>query len=316
MRRALPYASWPLIAFLGLNFTPSEHHDTYPTITPDGKSHAGKVVLVTGASKGIGRTISTAFAQAGVTTIALAARSIEGLKSTAEAVKAAAPSSIDVLLVEVDVTDVKSVAAAAETLRSRFGRLDILVNNAGYFEDEALIADSDPSEWWKVYEVNVLGTYLVTRAFLPILLAGGDKTILNLSTVGTLITVPGTSAYLVSCCLIGAARADIPLFQSSKFANLRVQELLVMEYGSQGLLTYGIHPGVIPSDMSSKLPQNIHHLIVDTVELAAHTLVYLTKQRKEWLNGRYVSATWDVSELEALKDTVVEGDLLKMKLAV
>ena len=75
------------------------------------------------------------------------------------------------------------------------------------------------------------------------------------------------------------------------------------------------HPGVIATDMGSSLPEEYHPLLIDTVELAADSLVWLTETRKEWLSGRYVSANWDVTELEARKDEIVKGDKLKFKMA-
>lgn len=95
------------------------------------------------------------------------------------------------LTVKLDVLDQSSVDGAAKQVEQEFGGLDILVNNAGWIEKVALIGDSNPEEWWYTMEVNIRGVYLSTRAFLPMLLKGGMKTIFNLSSVGAHGARPG-----------------------------------------------------------------------------------------------------------------------------
>ena len=92
-------------------------------------------------------------------------------------------------------------------------------------------------------------------------------------------------------------------------------ELIEVEYAASNILPIAFHPGAIPTDMGSSLPEDFHHILIDTVDLAADSLVWLTEARKEWLSGRYVSANWDVTELEARKDEIVKGDKLKFKMA-
>ena len=151
------------------------HHDTYHTIDASQWNLKGKVVIITGASRGIGRSTAISFARAGVSGIAIGARSTEALKEVENAViRAASQKHTDcsprVLKLSLDVTDEASVNAAARSAKETFGRLDILINNAGYLELFKEIAQSDVSEWWKSWEVNIKGTYLVTRALLPLLL--------------------------------------------------------------------------------------------------------------------------------------------------
>lgn len=208
------------------------------------------------------------------------------------------------LSLSLEVTDQKSVDAAAKEVTDAFGgRLDILVNNAGYLETWVPIAESDPDEWWRTWEVNLKGPYLVSRAFVPLLLntSNGPKTVVNISSVGAHRIMPGASAY-----------------QTSKFALLRLTEFLQAEYGSQGLLTFAVHPGGVPTDLAKCMPTEMHAVLTDTPELAGDTIVYLTADRKEWewLAGRYVSCNWDVEELRAKKGEVERGDLLKVRMAV
>ena len=68
--------------------------------------------------------------------------------------------------------------------------------------------------------------------------------------------------------------------------------------------------------MGTDVPEEYKHFFVDTVELAAHTTVWLTKDRREWLSGRFVSCTWDMEELLEKKEEIIQGDKLKAKLVV
>ena len=96
----------------------------------------------------------------------------------------------------MDVVDPKAVELTAKEVERSFeGRLDVLVNNAGYLETFRHVSESDPGDYWKTWEVNVKGPYLVTRAFLPLLMRGGSKQIINLSSIGAHLTTDGASAH-------------------------------------------------------------------------------------------------------------------------
>lgn len=149
-----------------------------------------------------------------------------------KAASAAGKQSPRVLQVKLDVTSRESVEAAAVAVKQGFGKLDILINNAGVFENIAPVADSDPDDWWNTWTVNIRGPYLIARAFLPLLLKGGDKQMVSVSSVGAHLLTPGLSSY-----------------QSCKLALLRFTEFLCVEYGEKGLMAFSIHPGNVPTDM-------------------------------------------------------------------
>lgn len=104
--------------------------------------------------------------------------------------------------------------------------------------------------------------------------------------------------------------------QTGKLAILRLTEFLVTEYGAHGLLAVSLDPGSVLTDMGAGLPQQFHASLVDTPELAANTLVWLTRDRKDWLAGREVVVNWDVEELVTKREEVVKGDKLKVRLVV
>ncbi|KAL4779893.1 hypothetical protein BJX76DRAFT_339458 [Aspergillus varians] len=286
----------------GVNFTSRSHHDTYPAIKPSDRDLSSKYVFITGASKGIGRETALSYASAGCAGIGIGARTdlTEVTRLISETASAAGKATPKVVAVALDVTDEKSVAAAAETVAVAFPRLDILINNAGFLEKRSKIIDSDPEEWWKTWTVNVRGPYLVTRAFLPQMIEkGGEKTVVNLSSIAAHLTSPGGSAY-----------------QTSKLAVQRWTEFLHVDHGPDGILTYGVHPGGVPTDMGKRLPIETQAVLKETPKLCADTLVFLTEKRRDWLAARYISATWDVEELLAKEDEIVQGDKLKVRMVV
>ena len=181
----------------GLDFTRTLHHDTYDFIKPEQFDLNGKAIFITGPSKGVGYAAALSYARAGASYMGLGARSdMSGLeKEIQEAAKRAGKKAPKTLAVKLDVTNEESVSNAAKDVERVFGRLDILVNNAGYLEPFVPVVESKVEEWWKVYEINVKGVYLPTRAFLPLMLKGGMKTILNTSSIGAHLIVPGASGY-------------------------------------------------------------------------------------------------------------------------
>lgn len=92
------------------------------------------------------------------------------------------------------------------------------------------------------YEINLKGVYLPTKAFLPLMLKGGEKTIVNVSSAGAHLLTPGGSGY-----------------QTTKFALLRFTEYIMVEYGERGMLAYCVHPGEIMTHLASKIPKEKHH---------------------------------------------------------
>jgi NAD(P)-dependent dehydrogenase (short-subunit alcohol dehydrogenase family) len=230
--------------------TTQVHSDTYPAISSlSNPSPLNKSVFVVGASRGIGLEIATSFAQAGASHIALGARSsLDSLKQTllAAAAKANRPEP-KILCVKLDVTSQQSTEEAAKLVEKEFGKLDILINNAGVIGEMKFLTDGDPDVWWHTWNVNVKGPYLMTRAFLPLMLKGGDKTIISTSSVGAHLVSPRMSDY-----------------QSTKLAILRLMQSVSEDYKEQGVVAYSIHPGNVATDMVGgpgleKLPEHLKH---------------------------------------------------------
>jgi NAD(P)-dependent dehydrogenase (short-subunit alcohol dehydrogenase family) len=284
-----------------INFV-TTHNDTYPAISPSNANLSGRSVFITGASKGVGKTTAIRYAMAGCSKIAIAARSplAEVEKEVKAAAAAAGRPEPQVLALHVDITSDESVKTAADKVAQEFGgSLDVLIANAGYLEKWVPVTESDPVEWWRSWETNIKGTYLCARYFLPLVLASEMKTVIVVSSHGSQVMFDGASAY-----------------QGSKFALCRFTEFLDQEYHDKGLIAVTVHPGGIPTDLALNMPKQQHHFLIDTPEIAADGLLWLGKERREWLAGRYFSCNWDVEEFEKRKDEIVSKDLLKFRFRV
>ncbi|KAK4108266.1 NAD(P)-binding protein [Canariomyces notabilis] len=259
-------------------------------------------MLITGASKGVGKTTAVRFAMAGCSKIALVARS--SLAEVEKEVKAAAMNAghpePHVLSLNVDVTLEDQVRDAASTVGQAFGgSLDVLIANAGYLDGWKLITESDSAPWWTTWEVNVKGTYLFAKYFIPLVLQSSLKTFMTLSSIGAQWIHPSASSY-----------------QTAKFAICRFTEFIDQEYHTQGLIAVAVHPGGVRTELATNMPEDLHKYLVDTPEVAADAMLWLAKERKEWLAGRFFSCNWDVKELEERKDEIVEQGLLKFRMRI
>ncbi|KAI1337811.1 hypothetical protein F5Y15DRAFT_144747 [Xylariaceae sp. FL0016] len=285
------------------NFISKTYTDTYSYISPEKADLSGRSVFITGASKGIGRSTALSYAAAGCGKIAIGARS--DLSSLEHDIKQAAANAgrkkaPKVVAVKLDVASEDSVKAAAETITKDFGgALDVLVCNAGYLEDWKPIGELNAAEWWTTYEINVKGVALTLNSCIPLLLKGDLKTAILTSSYGGLMVRPGGSGY-----------------QSAKFAVCRLAEFMDVEYADKGLVCFAIHPGSVKTELAYGLPEEMHKMLVDEPELPADTIMWLGKEHRPWLGGRYVSVCWDMEELEKKKDDIVQRDLLKFRMVV
>lgn len=151
---------------------------------------AGKTALITGAGTGIGRAIALAMAREGAE-VSLAARRRELLEEVAREIGKAGGAA---LAVECDVTRRASVESALAATVKRFGKLNVVVNNAG----AALVADAEKTsdeDWQRILDVNLTGTFLISRAALELFRAAGGGAIVNIGSVLGLVARKDRAAY-------------------------------------------------------------------------------------------------------------------------
>jgi NADP-dependent 3-hydroxy acid dehydrogenase YdfG len=187
----------------------------------------GKVVLVTGASSGIGQATALALSKAG-TRVAVGARRADRLKTLAED----APG--EVLVLELDVTDRQSVQDAVEATIERFGAIDALVNNAGIMLS-GMILGADTTEWTRMVETNLLGSMYAVHAALPHLL----------ESKGAVVQISSTSGRTAS--------AASGVYAATKFGITAFSEALRQEITAQGVRVIVVEPGFVSTELASHI---------------------------------------------------------------
>ena len=215
-----------------------------------------KVVLVTGAGRGMGVDIARAALDAGHRVVATA--------RDAERVTRAMGSPVDLLAVSLDVTNPDSVQAAVDAAVQRFGRIDVLVNNAGNFY-AGFFEEITPDDFRAQVETNLFGPLNVTRAVLPVMRAQRSGLVVTISSTGGLIGQEFCSAY-----------------SASKFALEGFMESLAPEVAPFGIRTMVVEPGFFRTDL----------LTPESTSYAASTIDDYTERTKQtveaWngMNGR------------------------------
>ena len=232
----------------------------------------GKVIIVTGASRGIGASASAALAKAGATVV-LTARDGALTEQVAKSIGPSASSRA------CDVSDYAAFAALVADTVSRFGKLDALINNAGVIEPIATIADSDPAAWGRNVAINLTGAYHAIRAVLPGMLAAGGGTIVNVSSGAAIRPLEGWSAYC-------SAKAGLHMLTRA----------IALETAGKGIRVFGFQPGTTDTDMQvlirasgvnpvSQIPREK----LTPVALPAESIVYLCTPAADDLNGQEFS---------------------------
>ncbi|CEN60529.1 hypothetical protein ASPCAL02965 [Aspergillus calidoustus] len=282
----------PNLFVKAMAFTKNAHRDVYPAVDPKQPklSQAGKVIVITGATRGLGRGFAISFAQAKAAAIALLGRSADALAETEKQVKEISPETV-VLSLVADVRDEAGINAAFETIVAKCGVPDVLINNAGYLVNE-VIGESTVESFWTVQEINVKGVLIVSKAFLKAIEASPEqeRTIINLTSTSTQTTGIALDAYTVS-----------------KVAVTKLTEFLAAEYPA--ITSVNLDPGMVATDMGVSVPI-IAAFLYDTVELASGAAVWLCSGDRKFLSGRYFLVNWDVEELEVRREEIIAENLL------
>lgn len=284
------------------------HNAPYAEIDPAAdlkNSAAGKVVFIAGASRGIGQATAVAFAQAGAKAVYLTARSESALEETQALVKAANPNTACAVSA-CDVAVAAEVEAAVADCVAQFGGIDAADANAGLLNPFTRIGETDPESWWRNWEVNVRGTYHVIRFTLPHLIESATRWGAEGGSGGHLILMSSVGAQLL---MTGASD-----YQTSKHAINRLCEFVQTDHGEDGIKCFALHPGGVATKLGLAMPEFLHEYLDDDPALAACFSVWLCSGQADWAAGRYLSATWDVGELLAMRDEILEQDLLVNRL--
>lgn len=196
----------------------------------------GKVAIVTGAGRGIGRAISRVLAREGAS-VTLGARSEGELREAAGEILAAGGRCI---WVPTDVTSEGSVNAMVRRTVEAFGTVDILVNNAGVAGPTALLEDTTRQDWEKTFAVNLIGPFLCCKAVLPILKAKRSGRIINISSVSGKRPLVRRTPYT-----------------TSKMGIIGLTRTLAVEVGEYGITVNSVCPGATRGPRLESVIQNL-----------------------------------------------------------
>jgi NAD(P)-dependent dehydrogenase (short-subunit alcohol dehydrogenase family) len=185
------------------------------------KMLARKVAVVTGAGNGIGRAICLAFAQAGAK---LACLDLD----EAAAGETMAACSYDALALRCDVSSEADTKAAAAAVLERFGAIHVLVNAAATDDRNGTILDIDAQEWSRVFAVNVMGAFLMSRAVLPSMIANGGGSIIHIASQLGRVAAPARAAYC-----------------SSKGAVIQLARAMAVDHAGQNIRVNALSPGAV-----------------------------------------------------------------------
>ncbi|KAI1371221.1 NAD(P)-binding protein [Hypoxylon crocopeplum] len=272
------------------SLTPTWHNDTYPAIEYTAKSvaHKGETIIITGAGSGISREIAVAFATAGAKHIILIGRTLATLKETASLVSKANTGS-QVSTLEVDIIDeaaLKKAAAGIDTW-------NVLIHGAGFINTPIPTTQVDINEYWKCYETNVKSTILLVKHLIPKASQLGAS-FLTMTAGGIQFPIEmlvGNSGYLVS-----------------KLALAKTTEFLAQE--NPNVFFASVHPGAVDTAIFRRSGATPEMLPMDTPQLAAGFVLWLTKPEAKFLNGKTVWVNWDIEELKGMKDSIsTSGEL-------
>ena len=235
----------------------------------------GKIALVTGGARGIGRETCLLLAQAGAQVVINYNRSRDQAESLlAEIEKNQGKAET----FQADISKPEQVEALFERLRTRFNRLDILVNNAGIIRDNLLLS-MELSDWDKVLDVNLGGAFLCTRRAAEMMLTQHSGKIINIASTGAIRGGRGQTNYA-----------------ASKGGLVSFTRACAVELGGKGIQVNAVLPGLIVTEMSSRVRKRAGEEILEKIPCArfggakdvAHLILFLASNLSDYITGQAI----------------------------
>jgi NAD(P)-dependent dehydrogenase (short-subunit alcohol dehydrogenase family) len=232
-----------------------------------------KVALITGGGRGIGKAIALAYAREGAK-LAICARTGSEIEESAKEIKAL---GTDCLTVVCDVSLEEPVSKLVEKVQEHFGRIDILINNAGVMTRPAPIAELEVKKWDYTIAVNLRGSFLVTRALLPLMMRQKGGAIINVS------SSIGRGAY-----------ANFGAYAVSKWGIEGFTQTLAAELRPYGIRVNSVEPGMVATKMTGYQGSK--------PESVADVFVFLASEESKEITGRMLSSSGWKREIGKTED--------------
>lgn len=241
-----------------------------------GERLAGKVAIVTGGSRGIGRAIAQALAREGAT-IVVCSRSLKANRETADQIEAGGGSAY---AYQVDITDAESVSALVKEVAARFERIDILVNNAGVTADNLLMRMKE-SDWDTVIDTNLKGTFNFTKAVARTMIKQHGGKIINMTSVVGMVGNAGQANYC-----------------ASKAGIIGLTKSIARELASRNVTVNCVAPGLIRSAMTESLSDQAKEQAAGLIPLGrmgtpedvAEVVTFLASPAADYITGEVIRA--------------------------
>jgi 3-oxoacyl-[acyl-carrier protein] reductase len=236
---------------------------------------AGKVAVVTGGSRGIGRAIAVTLAESGANVAIFYAGNHAAAEETIAKIKETGQQGLSL---QVDVASSEQVDAAMKQVLSTFGRIDILINNAGITRDNLLMRLKE-EEWDQVINTNLKGVFLCTKAAVRPMMKQRSGRIINISSIVGVMGNPGQSNYV-------AAKAGV----------IGLTKSTAKELASRGITVNAIAPGFIDTDMTAVLDEELKKQMLNHIPLGffgepkdvAETVKFLASDSARYITGQTI----------------------------
>lgn len=233
-----------------------------------------KVALITGAGRGIGREIALLFAQEG-SSLAICDINLESAEATAKEIGALGRQALGIA---ADVTSVASVDETINKILDKFGKIDILVNNAGITRDNLMLRMPE-ADWDAVINVNLKGTFNVSKSVSKVMLKQRQGKIINIASIIGLIGNAGQANYA-----------------ASKAGIIGLTKSTAKELAPRNICVNAVAPGFIQTDMTAKLPEDIKEKMLKNIPLGkfgtasdvAKTCLFLAGGESDYITGQVI----------------------------
>lgn len=235
-----------------------------------------KVALITGSSRGIGKQIAIKFAKEGYNIVLNYVNKNPEVEKTVEEIKSL---GVEVLEAQGDVSVYEDSERIVNSVIEKFGQIDVLVNNAGITRD-TLIMRMKPEDFTKVINVNLVGTFNMTKNVVPYMMKKREGRIINISSV---VGISGNAGQ----CNYAASKAGIIGFTKS----------LAKELASRNILVNAVAPGFIETDMTDVLQDNVKESIKKQIPLnrmgqaedVANVVNFLASEASSYVTGQVIN---------------------------